>query len=213
MNLEVAWEGLDGPFRVGLVQAWISLAQRGLPVGAVVANDREVLSQGRNRVYDPPGGSDPLQGTVVAHAEMNALASVPHDTDLTQWAVWSTHSPCAMCAAAIAFAGLGPTRYLACDPSDENRAASTQMVDADSGVWAVAANVMFLHNVAWVSGKDNPILNRNAHLEPQITSLSLEILDDQSFIRVASGGGDLLAGLSEVWDRVVEADASRVLKG
>lgn len=164
-------------------------------------------------MYDLPGGSDPLQGTVIAHAEMNALASVPHDTDLAQWSVWSTHTPCAMCAAAIDFAGLGPTRWLAHDPSDENQTSSGQVLDAHSSVWTVVANVMFLHNVAWVSARDNPILNRNAFLEPAITSLSLEILDNQSLIRVASGDGGLLAGLAEVWDLVVEADATRLSRG
>lgn len=213
MNLQNVWERLDRPFRVSLEQAWMSFAQRGLPVGAVVANDGKVISQGRNRVYDAPGGNDPLQGTVVAHAEMNALASVSHATDLARCSVWSTHTPCAMCAAAIDFAGLAPARYLAHDPSGEHRAVAGQSTDANPSVWTVVANAMFLHDVAWVSGKDNPIVIRYARLEPDITSRSLEILDYQSLIRVVSGDGVPIAGLSAVWDRVVEADTARRARG
>jgi putative NADH-flavin reductase len=49
----------------------------GLPVGAVVmGSGGEVVAEGRNRAYDPPGGDDRLQGSPIAHAEMNALARI-----------------------------------------------------------------------------------------------------------------------------------------
>lgn len=36
----------------------------------------DVLAEGRNRAYDPPGGDDPLQGNPIADAEMNGLARI-----------------------------------------------------------------------------------------------------------------------------------------
>lgn len=90
MDLGTSWEQLDHRFRISLEQAWLSLGRRGLPVGAVIALDRDVVATGRNRVYDPPGGPDPLQRTPLAHAEMNALASVPDATDIARC---SDHAP------------------------------------------------------------------------------------------------------------------------
>ncbi|MFJ2576077.1 deaminase [Kitasatospora aureofaciens] len=75
-----------------------------------------IVTQGRNRAYDPPGGPDPLQGTPPAHAELNALARARTGWDLATHTLWSSHRPCAMCAAAAAFTGVGTVRYLADDP-------------------------------------------------------------------------------------------------
>lgn len=44
----------------------------GLAVGAVLTDERaEIVAEGRNRAYDPPGGRDILQGSPLAHAELN----------------------------------------------------------------------------------------------------------------------------------------------
>lgn len=209
MDLDTEWARLDHRFQVCLQQAWISFCRRGLPVGAVVAIDEAVISTGRNRVYDPTGDSDPLQGTPLAHAEMNALASLGLDTLSDRCSLWSTHSPCAMCSAAIGFLGLGSARYLAFDLSDEASVAAGPTVEKESRIWAVVANMMFLHNVAWVGGKGNQIVSRGTALEPEITSLALRALEDESLIRPANVDGGLPAGLAPVWARVVEADELR----
>ena len=212
MDFAYEWARLDRRFRACVEQAWISLGRRGLPVGAAVALGDQVVSLGRNRVYDPPGGPDPLQGTPIAHAEMNALASVPHDSDLARCSIWSTHAPCAMCEAAIDFAGLGRVQYLANDPSDEEPVASNRATVGDVSLWTVVANAMFLHNVAWVGGRDNPIVARYALLEPEIARLALRLLDDRSFIRISSEGGDLSDALTAVWESVVETNRGRLAR-
>lgn len=213
MDLGTAWERVDRRFRLSLAQASSSLGRRDLPVGAVVASDNEVLSQGRNRVYDPPGGPDPLQGTQLAHAEMNALALLGHDIDFARCSLGSTHAPCAMCAAAIEYAGLASTHYLANDPSADRLAPPGPTAESDASLWTVVANVMFLHNIAWVGGRDNPIAARNARFEPEIASLALRVLGDQSFIRASNSGGDLLTGLATTWRSVVEVSDSRLARG
>lgn len=213
VDLDTTWGRLDHRFRLSLEQAWLSLGRRGLPVGAVVAVDHDIVSVGRNRVCDPPGGSDPLQRTPLAHAEMNALASLSEEMDLARCSIWSTHAPCSMCEAAINFAGLESTHCLANDPSSDDLAVPRRSMTADASLWTVVANAMFLHNVAWVSGRDNPIVVRFARLEPEIARLALRVLDDRSFIRASTDGGDLKAGLAVTWDGVVEADASRFARG
>lgn len=118
-----------------------------------------------------------------------------------------------MCVAAIEFAGLGSTRFLANDPSDDEVVAHGPETDVSESLWAVVANVMFLHNVAWVGGRDNPIVTRNARLEPETTSLALRILDDETFIKTSANGGDVLEALATTWEGVVEANGSRVARG
>jgi tRNA(Arg) A34 adenosine deaminase TadA len=213
MDFDDAWARLDRRFRMCVEQAWMSLGRRGLPVGAVVSLDDQIVSLGRNRVYDPPGGPEPLQGTPMAHAEMNALASVLPDTDLARCSMWSTHAPCAMCAAAIDFVGLASVRYLADDPSDEDPVASRPATAGDDSLWMVVANTLFLHNVGWVGGRDNAIIGRYASVEPEIARLALRVLDDGTFIRVSSEGGDLPEALTAVWAGIVEASRRRLEQG
>ncbi|MFJ9946764.1 deaminase [Kitasatospora sp. NPDC091207] len=93
-------------------RAWLD---GGLPVGAVLTDaDGVIVAEGRNRAYDPPGGTDPLHGTPLAHAELNALART--GWDLAVHTLWSSHQPCGMCAAAAGFTGVGVVRFLAPDP-------------------------------------------------------------------------------------------------
>ena len=77
-GLERAWTALEPPFRRALELAWRSCAAGTIGVGSVITSSTgEVIAEGRNRSYDPAGGDDRLQDTLIAHAEMNALALVP----------------------------------------------------------------------------------------------------------------------------------------
>ena len=211
MELVTAWDRLDNRFRSCLELAWLSFGRRGLPVGSVIANDAEVVARGRNRVYDLPGGSDPLQQTPIAHAEMNAMAALPAQADVSRCTIWSTHEPCSMCSAAIDFIGLGSVHALARDPSDETFGGE-ETARTDEGPWAVVANVLFIHNVAWVVGRDSSIVGRNAGIEPEITSLALRLLDEKSLIDASNGGEDLLVGLGTAWDGILEASQMRLTR-
>lgn len=168
---------MDVAFRSALAEAWTSLQNRGLPVGAVVSSiDGVQLSRGRNRVYDAHGGSDPLQETPLAHAEINALAAVPSDRDLSRCILYSTHQPCSMCQAAVEFVDIADVRFLVSDPSalePPDRYSFDAHIDTRFGL---AANVMFLHNIAAVAGPDNGILARNRVGERGVVDLALELV-------------------------------------
>lgn len=70
-----AWQRLAPAARRCLELAHRCLRDGGLAVGAVLTDEAgAVVAEGRNRAYDPRGGDDVLQGTPLAHAEMNALA-------------------------------------------------------------------------------------------------------------------------------------------
>lgn len=111
------WIGLPRPAQRCLELAYASLLAGGLAVGATLTDaDGTVVAEGRNRAYDPPGGTEPLQGTPLAHAEMNVLASMRTERELASCTLWSSQEPCAMCVAAVRFTGVGAVPYLAADP-------------------------------------------------------------------------------------------------
>jgi tRNA(Arg) A34 adenosine deaminase TadA len=148
-DFAAAWAALDPAPRRALELAYAALVAGGLPVGSVLADDAGgIVAEGRNRAYDPPGGPEVLQGTPLAHAELNVLAAVPTDRELGRDTLWSTHEPCSMCAAAAAFTGVGTVRYVAPDP------------------WAVAAKV----------GVDSPTVTGNAQRQPAVARLALDLL-------------------------------------
>lgn len=202
--IEDSWGALPAVWQVCIEQAVESFSARGLPVGAAVTNVNGLLATGRNRVYDPAGGADPLQRNALAHAEMNALAKIGTDIDLAVCDLWTTHSPCSMCRAAAQFVGVRAVHHLALDPSDD----AADRGDADRPtewkVWAVAVNVLFLHNVAWVAGADNSILLTNEQREPATTSLAIRLVSERTLIdRLPEH--DPVELLGPIWDDILEA--------
>jgi tRNA(Arg) A34 adenosine deaminase TadA len=174
-DLETMWTQAAPPLIRCLELAHESFLTRGLPVGAViVTNDGTRVSEGRNRAYDPAGGPARLQRTPIAHAEMNALAGIGTGTDLTQLTLWSSHQPCAMCAAACVFTGVSRVVFIAPDPSD-----SRPVPDPDgiAPEWIVVANLLFLSGVAAYSGPSSPMIARARQREPEITGLMASVGD------------------------------------
>lgn len=174
-----------------------SLLAGGLPVGAVVMGPGgDVVAEGRNRAYDPPGGDDRLQGSPIAHAEMNALARIAVGADLSAATLWSSHRPCAMCAAACEFTGVGRVRFVAPDPSDGQPGPDPAGVD---GQWLIVANLLFLAGIRAYSGAEAPILLRARDREPETTEL-LDTVAPQQWQTVA-----LPDALGPIWAHVVDA--------
>jgi tRNA(Arg) A34 adenosine deaminase TadA len=78
------WREADAALLRCLELAHQSFLAGGLPVGAViVAAGGKRASEGRNRAYDPAGGTDRLQRSPIAHAEMNALAGIGTGAELS----------------------------------------------------------------------------------------------------------------------------------
>jgi hypothetical protein len=81
---------LGDPARAG-AGVRVARGRGGLAVGAVITDaGGAVIPEGRNRAYDPPGGPDALEGTPLAHAEMNAFAAVRTERDLAGCTLLST---------------------------------------------------------------------------------------------------------------------------
>ncbi|MPZ79360.1 MAG: nucleoside deaminase [Actinophytocola sp.] len=163
------WRAVDLGVRRSLELAHQTLLAGGLPVGAVLLDGAgEIVAEGRNRCYDPPGGDDPLQGTPLGHAELVALAGVSTARDLSAMALWTSHRPCPMCAAACAFTGVGTVRFVAPDPSDPEGGADPDDVDHR---WLVVANLLFLTGIRAYVGPSAPMIARARFREPETVDL------------------------------------------
>ena len=197
VELTSAWRDADLGVRRSLELAHLSLLAGGLPVGAVVVDrDGELVAEGRNRAYDPPGGDERLQGSPIAHAELNALARVATSTDLSTMTLWSSHRPCTMCAAACEFTGVGTVRFVAPDPSDGQ---FTRDQTGVGGAWLIVANLLFLSGIRAYSGPTASIVVRARRQEPEITDL-LDVTTPRQL-----WAATLLEALAPVWPRVVRA--------
>jgi cytosine deaminase len=73
-------------------EAEISIAEGGLPIGAVLTRDKKIIARGHNRRVQ--------EKNVILHGEMSCLRNAGlmsfHDT-----VMYTTLSPCSMCAGAI----------------------------------------------------------------------------------------------------------------
>lgn len=176
-----AWGDLESSTRRALELAYESLAGGGLACGAVITDaDGHIIAEGRNRAYDLPGGPDALQGTPLAHAEMNAFAAVRTGRGLADCTLLSTQEPCSMCATAASFLGVGVVRHVAPDPwaLASGQPKNTASVGPAADVWVVTANLMFLLGIASKAGVDHPTVVGNRALEPETTEIVLDLVAD-----------------------------------
>ena len=76
-------------------EAQKSLKEGGIPIGAVLVKDDEVISKGHNRLIQ--------KGSVILHAEMDAIENAGRldYEDYIKCTLYTTLSPCPMCSGAI----------------------------------------------------------------------------------------------------------------
>lgn len=209
---QAAWQALEPPARRALELAYASLAAGGLACGAVIADGGgRLVAEGRNRAYDPPGGPDALQGTPLAHAEMNAFAAVPTGRELGDCTLLSTQEPCSMCAAAAAFLEVGAVRHLAPDPWGlaSGQPANPASVGPADDLWVVTANLMFLLSIASTAGPGHPTVAGNRELEPETTGIVLDMVAGGLGAAAWTKGRSLTEALPDRWDQIVAAATAR----
>jgi tRNA(Arg) A34 adenosine deaminase TadA len=95
------WSSLGQPWQSAFDAAWASWQSGSAAVGAVVTDSTgAIVAVGQNRMLDSPGGAGPLAGTLMAHAEMNALVAL-RPGDYSGHTLYTTFEPCLMCTATI----------------------------------------------------------------------------------------------------------------
>lgn len=112
------WERLSDPWRACLDEAWKAYCSGSVPVGAVVTDQTgTVLAHGRNQVSESLGEPGRLFGHPLAHAELNALATLPYrQRDPHLCILYTTTEPCPLCFGALYMSGVRELRYAAREP-------------------------------------------------------------------------------------------------
>ena len=80
---------------LAIKEAEKSLNEGGIPIGAVLVKDGEVISKGHNRLIQ--------NNSVILHAEMDAIENAGrlNYEDYRKCALYTTLSPCPMCSGAV----------------------------------------------------------------------------------------------------------------
>ena len=91
---------MDDFLQTALDEARQGLAEGGIPIGAVLVHEGQILGRGHNRRVQA--------GSAVLHAEMDALERAGRQLPLIYRAatLYTTLSPCAMCSGAILLYGI-----------------------------------------------------------------------------------------------------------
>lgn len=112
------WDELDTPWQICLDEAWTAYRSGCIPIGALVTDaDGQVLTRGRNHIYE--GGVNYGQAgyAPLAHAEMEALnALAQFDVDPHSCVLYTTTEPCPMCLGAWYISGVRRLHYASRDP-------------------------------------------------------------------------------------------------
>lgn len=88
-----------GFMKLALDEARTSYDEGGVPVGAVMVEDGEIIGRGHNRrVQD---------GNPISHGETDCMKNAGRRPDYTRVTMYTTLSPCMMCAGTIVQFGIG----------------------------------------------------------------------------------------------------------
>jgi tRNA(adenine34) deaminase len=211
-SAETSWEGLAEPWRAALEEAWASWTSGSVGIGAVtVDGEGRIVSRGRNRILEAAADPGVLAGTMLAHAEMNALAGVPLGRT-GGLSVFTSLEPCLMCAATMVMARVGHVFYAAPDPLFdglhdvlgthsfcEGRLPSRQ----GPLLGPVAAFARLLPLTVMAFWEMNPdALESHRRLAPSAVALAEEVVAGKELAAVAGGGGDVVEAMAAVWDRL-----------
>lgn len=93
------WDDLEKLWQEAISLAWEAYKKGTIPIGCVIVNkEGEVISKGQNRIFDL-NSDNPLAGTNMAHAEMNALLGLNEidHPEIRSYILYTTMEPCPMC--------------------------------------------------------------------------------------------------------------------
>ena len=216
MDARAAWDALAPPWRTCLEEAWTSWRAGSAGVGCVIVDESgEVRAIGRNRMLEPATEPGVLASTPLAHAEMNALASLPIG-DNSGLTLYTTFEPCLMCASTILTCRIPRVHYGAADPFCDGvhdwfaqlpfAQDRLPVRDCLGGPFGAFCHVLHLSWIAfWMP--DGPVVDAHRRLAPRhvdlVTAIATQRLND-----VGRDDGDVVSAVSAVWDELQElADA------
>jgi tRNA(adenine34) deaminase len=112
----VASDDLPAPWPEVFSLMWAAYVAGSVPVGAAVADETsEVVSRGRNRIFDDEP-NEHLSRSRLAHAELNAMMSLSSKQTYQGFALYTTLEPCHLCLSAALSIQMGRLCFAAHDP-------------------------------------------------------------------------------------------------
>jgi len=179
------WSSLAQPWQQAFHAAWASWRSGSGAVGATITNSEGVIiAIGQNRMLDRPGGPGPLAGTLMAHAEMNALAGLLPG-EYSGYTLYTTYEPCFMCAATIigtyhipkvAFAAYDPSWEGLLDAFRQHPAIACRLPEREHLGGPYGALAYVLHLVWIVRHLPGPH-EAHQHFAPAHLALSRDLLE------------------------------------
>lgn len=113
------WQTLSDLWKECFYQAWLSYCNGSFPIGAVIVDeDGNIISKGRNTVYETEAMPNEICNNKIAHAEINAILKINNlETNVTrkEYELYSTMEPCPLCFGAIVMSGIRNIHYAARD--------------------------------------------------------------------------------------------------
>lgn len=112
------WSDVPLPWQACLELAWEAYLEDCIPIGAVVTDaSGNILTRGRNRIYEKVKRDGHSIGATLNHAEVEALRALDLDAvDPHTCVLYTTTEPCPMCLGTFYMSGVRTLHYAARDP-------------------------------------------------------------------------------------------------
>ncbi|EDL64854.1 nucleoside deaminase [Bacillus sp. SG-1] len=113
------WNSLSSAWKECFEQAWNSYCSGSFPIGAAITDENgDVISIGRNKVYEKVIEEGQVCNNKIAHAEINAILKINNletNTNRKKYSIYSTMEPCALCFGAIVMSSIKNVHFAAGD--------------------------------------------------------------------------------------------------
>lgn len=114
----MVWDDIELGFQVAFRAAWESFCKGSIPIGAAILNfNDEVVSIGRNRIFEKSASLPQISNHQLAHAEINAIMQLNEEEhpDIRSYVLYAVMEPCPLCLGAIAMGSIKYVRFAARD--------------------------------------------------------------------------------------------------
>ncbi|MGI6622340.1 MAG: nucleoside deaminase [Clostridiaceae bacterium] len=134
------WNDMEKPWQVCFELGWESMKKGSVPIGAVITNEKgEIVSKGRNMLYEDSNDPEVIAWHKISHAEMNAMIKVRgfDHPNIRKYTIYTTTEPCPMCFGTIVMVNIRNIRFAARD----RYAGATRLNDASDYIKSKNINI------------------------------------------------------------------------
>jgi tRNA(adenine34) deaminase len=203
---QTAWDSVGSIWQIAIEEAWDSWTAGSAGVGAVLVDETgSVVVKGRNRTTEHSDSH--LSGTIMAHAEMDALSQVPFGAKITG-SLYTTFEPCIMCAATIAFYRVPEVHFAAADPFFDglhdwmgtSPITAARLPDRVRLGGPIGTFCHVLH-LAWLIAYPAPpnVIDAHRRLTPSTLECANTIADRHRLRPIGNRGATVLEAIQELW--------------